>query len=319
LNDAERIVLQNNLGAKYLIPVADDHYEWEVTHSHDVTGIAAYNGTTFTSAWSTSMLSVTSPTGLSEGEYLFFGHNKAGAKTWTTSEVPASGTFRLSREWRFDETSDVGTVTVSIPASSLPALPAGYPIVGILIDDDGDFSSGAVMHRPTLTGGVYSIDLNILDGQSLTVIAFRPEVNYTVASGSGLESVTSVPVQVSLNYPHTSDVSFSYAATGGTATAGSDYTLVSGTVTIPAGSVSGSYTINVINDALVEPSETVITAISNPSAGLSIGSQSSHTYTIISDDIVRASFSSATASGAEGNIAGPVPALQIVVSGGITS
>jgi gliding motility-associated-like protein len=317
LNDAEIVVLHNNLGAKYLIPIADDHYEWEVTHSHDVSGIASYNGTTFTNAWSTSMLSVTLPTGLSEGEYLFFGHNKAGAKTWTTAEVPASGTFRLAREWRFDETSDVGTVTVSIPASSLPALPAGYPIVGILVDDDGDFSSGATMHRPTLTGGVYTIDLNIADGQCLTIIAFRPEVNYTVPSGSGPESITSVPVQVSLNYPNTSDVSFSFAATGGTATAGADYTLVPGTVTIPSGSVTGSFTINVIDDALVEPSETVITAISNPSAGLSIGSQSSHTYTIISDDVVYASFSSATASGAEGNAAAPVSTLQLVVSGGI--
>ncbi|MHC1731873.1 MAG: gliding motility-associated C-terminal domain-containing protein [Bacteroidales bacterium] len=319
LNDAERVVLHNNLGAKYLIPIADDHYEWEVTHSHDVSGIAAFNGTTFTNAWSTSILSVTSPTDLSEGEYLFFGHNKAGAKTWTTAEVPASGTFRLAREWRFDETSDVGTVTVSIPASSLPALPAGYPIVGILVDNDGDFSSGATMHRPTLSGGVYTIDLNIADGQCLTIIAFRPEVNFTVPSGSGLESITTVPVQVSLNYPHTSDVTFSFAATGGTATAGADYTLVPGTVTIPSGSVTGSFTINVIDDALVEPSETVITSISNPSAGLSIGSQSSHTYTIISDDVVRASFSSATASGAEGNAAAPVSALQIVVSGGIIS
>lgn len=71
LNDAERVVLQNNLGAKYLLPIADDHYAWETTHSHDVSGIAAFNGTTFTNAWSTGMLSVTSPSGLSEGEYLF--------------------------------------------------------------------------------------------------------------------------------------------------------------------------------------------------------------------------------------------------------
>ncbi|MCK7535969.1 MAG: hypothetical protein MZV63_35775 [Marinilabiliales bacterium] len=130
LNDAERVVLHNNLGAKYLLPIADDHYAWEVTHSHDVSGIAAFNGTTFTNAWSTGMLSVTSPTGLTEGEYLFFGHNKANAKTWTTNEVPAPGTFRLAREWRFDETGDVGTVTISIPAASLPAFPAGYPTAG---------------------------------------------------------------------------------------------------------------------------------------------------------------------------------------------
>ncbi len=155
LNDAERVVLHNNLGAKYLLPIADDHYAWEVTHSHDVSGIAAFNGTTFTNAWSTGILSVTSPSGLTEGEYLFFGHNKANAKTWTTNEVPAPGTFRLAREWRFDETGDVGTVTISIPAASLPAFPAGYPTLGILTDADGDFSSGATMHRPALIAGSY--------------------------------------------------------------------------------------------------------------------------------------------------------------------
>lgn len=67
LSDAERVVLHNNLGAKYLLPIADDHYAWEVTHSHDVSGIAAFNGTIFTNAWSTGMLSVTAPTDLSEG------------------------------------------------------------------------------------------------------------------------------------------------------------------------------------------------------------------------------------------------------------
>lgn len=319
LNDAERVVLHNNLGAKYLLSIADDHYAWEVTHSHDVTGIAAYNGTTFTNAWSTGMLSVTSPADLSEGEYLFFGHDKAGAKTWTTDEIPAPGTFRLAREWRFDETSDVGTVTISIPASSLPALPAGYPMVGILTDDDGDFTSGAVMHRPALTAGTYTLDLNITDGQYMTIIAFRPEVNFTVSSGSGTEDITSVTVQAYLNYPHIADLTVDYAATGGTATSGVDYNLAPGTITIASGSVTGSFTINIINDALVEPSETIITSLSNPSPGLSVGAQGSHTYTILNDDYVYASFSSATASGAEGNSAAPVTSLQITVSGGIIS
>ncbi len=319
LNDAERVVLQNNLGAKYLLPIADDHFAWETTHSHDVSGIAAYNGTLFTNAWSTGMLSVTSPTDLSEGEYLFFGHNKANAKTWTTDEVPAPGTFRMAREWRFDETGDVGLVKISIPSASLPALPSGYPILGILTDADGDFTSGATMHRLTLASGSYSLALNITDGDHLAIIAFRPEVNYTVSSASGLENITNVTVQVSLNYPHISDISFDYAVTGGTATSGVDYILAPGTVTIPAGSATGSFNIAIINDALVEPSETIIIGLSNPSAGLSIGTQNSYTYTILNDDHVYASFSSATASGAEGNGPGPVAAPQIVISGGIIS
>ncbi|MGW8181055.1 MAG: Calx-beta domain-containing protein, partial [bacterium] len=319
LNDAERIVLHNNLGAKYLLPIADDHYDWETTHSHDVSGIAAYNGTTFTNAWSTPMLSITSPTDLSDDEYLFFGHDKADANTWTTTEVPASGTYRLAREWRIDETSDVGTVTINIPEASLPAFPAGYPLLGILTDDDGDFTSGATMHLPVLIAGTYTLDLNLDDGQYLTIIAFRPEVNFTVASASGLESVPNVTVEAYLNYPLTSDVSFDYAVTGGTATPGTDFLLPPGTVTILAGSVTGSFDITVIDDDLVEPSETIITGLSNPSAGLSVGMQNSFTYTILNDDYVYVSFSTATASGAEGNSPGTVTSPEIVVSGGIIS
>jgi gliding motility-associated-like protein len=319
LNDAERVVLDNNLGAKYLISIPDDHYAWEATHSHDVSGIAAFNGTTFTNAWSAGMLSINSPDDLSEGEYLFFGHDRGNAKTWTTTEVPAPGTYRLAREWRIDETSDVGTVTINIPASSLPSLPAGYATVGILTDDDGDFTSGATMHRTTLASGTYSVSLNLTDGQYLAIAVFRPEVNFVVASASGLENVPNVTVQAYLNYPHTSDVSFNYSVTGGTATSGTDYTLVPGTITIPAGSVTGSFNITIIDDALVEPNETIITALSNPSSGLSIGLQNTFTYTIINDDNVYVSFSSATASGPEGNSPGTVSSPQIVVSGGIIS
>jgi gliding motility-associated-like protein len=319
LNDAERVVLDNNLGAKYLIPISDDHYAWELTHSHDVSGIAAYNGTVFTNAWSTGMLSISSPDDLSEGEYLFFGHDKADARTWTTNEVPAPGTFRLAREWRVDETSDVGNVTVSIPAASLPSFPAGYSMVGILTDDDGDFTSGAVMHRATLAAGTYSASMNLADGQYIAIIVYRPEVNFTVASASGPESVTMVTIQAYLNYSHSSDVSVDYAVTGGTATNGVDYTLVPGTINIIAGMVTGTFTITVIDDALVEPDETIITGLSNPSPGVAIGSQNSYTYTIINDDHVYASFSAATASGPEGNAPGTVAAPQIVVSGGITT
>ncbi len=319
LTDAERVVLDNNLGAKYLLPIANDHYAWEVTHSHDVSGIAAFNGTTFTNAWSTGVLSVSSPDDLTEGEYLFLGHDKGNGRVWTTGEVPAPGTYRLAREWRVDETGDVGTVTVSIPATSLPAFMPGYTLVGVLTDNDGNFASGATMHRTVLASGSYSVDLDLTSGTYITIIAYRPEVNFTVAAASGPESVTSVTVQAVLNYSHPSDVTFSYAVTGGTATSGVDYILAPGTVTIPSGSLTGTFILTVINDALVEPNETVIAGLSNPSPGVSIGLENSHQYTIINDDYIYASFSSATASGPEGNAAAPVSSLQIVVSGGITT
>ncbi|TFH47333.1 MAG: hypothetical protein E4G92_05325, partial [Bacteroidia bacterium] len=299
LNDASRIVVENSLAAKYDLTISDDHYAYQQAHSHDVSGIAAYNGTTFTTGYSSPLLSINSPANLSDNEYLFYGHNNQSATTWTMTEVPAPGTYRIAREWRIDETSDVGTVTVTIPASSLPAFPAGYTQVGILTDDDGDFTSGTTMHRATLTAGFYELSLNLTSGQYMTIIAYRPEVNYTVISSSGAESVTSVTVQATLNYIYPSDVTVDYAVTGGTATPGVDFILIPGTLSIPAGSLTGSYTFTVINDAILEPDETVIIGLLNPTAGVTVGSQNPFTYTIINDDFIYVSFSSATAAEAE--------------------
>src|SRR5512133_2829343 len=179
LNDASRLVLENSLGAKYNLTIANDHYAYQATHSHDVSGIAAYNGTTFTNGHSSEQLYINSPSGLSENEFLFYGHDNQNSTTWTMTEVPASGTYRIAREWRIDETSDVGNVTVGIPAASLPAIPAGYDNIAILTDADGDFTSGTVMHRATLTAGMYNLSLDLTSGQYITIIAFRPEIYYS--------------------------------------------------------------------------------------------------------------------------------------------
>ena len=316
LNDASRVVVENSLAAKYNLSISDDHYAYQATHSNDVSGIAGYNATTFTNGRS-SILSINSPSDLSDNEYLFYGHNNGSISSWTTTEVPASSTYRLAREWVVDETSDVGTVTISVPASSLPALPAGYTNVAILTDADGDFSSGATAHLTTLAAGTYSVNLNLTSGQYLAIIVYRLEINFTVASASGAESVANVNVQAYQNYSFPSDITVDYAVTGGTATNGTDYNLPAGTMTIAAGSTTGSFSFTVTNDAVVEPDETVIVGLSNAPAGVTIGSQNTYTYTILNDDYVYASLSSATASEAEGNATHSVSTPQITVSGGI--
>ncbi|HUW92646.1 MAG TPA: HYR domain-containing protein [Bacteroidales bacterium] len=317
LNEASRIVIENSLAAKYNLTITGDHYAHQLTHSYDVSGIAAYNGTTFTNGYSSELLSINSPTDLSDNEYLFYGHDNMSATAWTMTEVPAPGTYRIAREWRVDETSEVGTVTVSIPAASLPAIPAGYNEIAILTDADGDFTSGTTMHRATLTAGIYNLSVNLTSGQYITIIAYRPEINYTIVSASGAESVPSVTVQAFLNYIYPSDVTVDYAVIGGTATPGADFTLAPGTITIPTGSLTGTFNITIINDAILEPDETVIAGLLNPSVGITVGSQNPYTYTILNDDFIYASLSSATASEAEGNVAHGILAPQLVISGGI--
>jgi large repetitive protein len=60
---------------------------------------------------------------------------------------------------------------------------------------------------------------------------------------------------------------------GGTATSGSDYTPLSGSVTIPAGATTATITVAVIDDTLTEPTETVtvnLTGITGGNPGVSL-------------------------------------------------
>ena len=70
-----------------------------------------------------------------------------------------------------------------------------------------------------------------------------------------------------------------YATSDGTATAGSDYTSASGTLTIDAGSSSGSIEVSVIDDEHNEGSETFTLTLSNPSSGNLADSSATGTIT----------------------------------------
>ncbi len=64
----------------------------------------------------------------------------------------------------------------------------------------------------------------------------------------------------------------------------SDYTLANGTLTISAGSTSGTITIaSIVDDSLDEANETVIVTLSSPN-NATLGSDSVHTYTITDND-----------------------------------
>ena len=70
---------------------------------------------------------------------------------------------------------------------------------------------------------------------------------------------------------------------GGTATAGADYTALSGNVVIPAGSASATITVTPVDDTVSEGDETVVVTLSS-SASYNVGSPSAATVTIADDD-----------------------------------
>jgi subtilase family serine protease len=88
---------------------------------------------------------------------------------------------------------------------------------------------------------------------------------------------------------------------GGTATAGADYTVLSGAVTIPAGSASTAIAVVPIDDALTEPNETIVITIGQAPSYL-VGASGTAIVTLVSDDtppdLIVASFTAPPAGGA---------------------
>ena|GEM_PF-1075492 len=80
-------------------------------------------------------------------------------------------------------------------------------------------------------------------------------------------------------------VSVAYATANGSATAGSDYTTASSTLTWADGDVAAkTFSVPITNDALDEPDETVNLTLSNPTGGAALGTQTTAVLTITDDD-----------------------------------
>src|SRR5215211_148086 len=103
---------------------------------------------------------------------------------------------------------------------------------------------------------------------------------YNVGEAGGLVTITVTRSGGSLGGPVTID----YATSGGMATAGSDYTAASGTLTFGPGEAGKSFTVPVTSDSADEPDETFQVALSNSNGGANIGSPAGATVTIADDD-----------------------------------
>ena len=130
--------------------------------------------------------------------------------------------------------------------------------------------------------------------QSVSIVS-----SITIAT-EGNSGTSNASFLVNLSLPSASTVTVDFATQDGTATAGSDYQAVSGTLTFAPGVTSQTILVPIIGDTLDESDETFTVVLSNPT-NVQLGPSSS-TATITDDD------------------AAP-PALfdlQIVFSGGLT-
>jgi Bacterial Ig-like domain/Calx-beta domain len=127
----------------------------------------------------------------------------------------------------------------------------------------GITSTGGANVTVASPGGTQQI--NVIDNDTATV-SIAPTTNGNEQGPvNGVFTLTQTKlssVNTVINY-----------SVGGTATSGSDYTPLSGSVTIPAGSSTATITVNVIDDSVTEPTETVtvtLTGISSGNPGVSL-------------------------------------------------
>ena len=190
-------------------------------------------------------------------------------------------------------TVDYSTIDVTatsgldfVPASGQLVFPEGevfqsYTIS--LLDDllvESDEYVDLVLENPSNGATLGSISFSSLvilsDDSVVSFVSSTNVVNENVVAGFK-------EILVSRTGTTNSSVSVDYYTGEGTATAGLDYTNVSGAISFAPGETLKSIFIPIINDTLIEPTETVLVFLSNVTPGAQIGIGAS-TLLIIDDD-----------------------------------
>ena len=166
---------------------------------------------------------------------------------------------------------DISGNTLTINPSSDLAKDTGYTVefaAGSVKDTVGNPYVGTTSYNFTTVAGTAS------------VITLSPATTSITEGDTGSQSLN---FTVTLSVASTSTVTVNYATANGTATAGSDYTATSGTLSFAAGETSKTITVSVLGDKTVESNENFTLVLSSPS-GATLGSTASATVTIIDND-----------------------------------
>ena len=167
---------------------------------------------------------------------------------------------------------------------------SGAAALQIITNDQGNTGIGG----PLSDTDTLSITVN--DGGTLQFSA----ATYTVSENAGPAVIT-----ISRTGASAGTATVQIATSNGTATAGSDYTAVTQTVTFNSGETSKTVNIPITDDLLNEPDETVNLTLSNVGGSGALGTPLTAVLTIANDDPTGGyiKFSSPTYSVAEGGVA----------------
>lgn len=187
----------------------------------------------------------------------------------------------------------------------------------------GDFDGSGT---DDLAIGVPGEDLGSADGAGMVTVLYGLDrstgafgkIAFSQASQSVAESASILAVVLVRSGGAVLAASVDHSRTGGTATPGSDFTYSAGSESWAAGDVTTeNFALQVEEDTLDEPNETLVISLSNPSTGTALGSPSTFTLTITDNDVA-GSLSFAQSSSQFAESAGQIQ-VPVVRSGGAAS
>ncbi|SDD06159.1 Calx-beta domain-containing protein [Pedobacter soli] len=157
----------------------------------------------------------------------------------------------------------------------------------------------AATSNPAITASTTAATVNISDNDNATV---------AVGNVSVTENGTNATFTVTLTGNVQNSFTVNYATANGSALAGTDYTATTGSVTFPAGSLSGAtQTINIqlINDNIAELAETFTLTLNSISGGSTVtipAAGATGTATITDDDAASVAIANTSATESAGNM-----------------
>jgi hypothetical protein len=180
-------------------------------------------------------------------------------------------------------TTGVGTGTAgadfTAAATTTHTFAAGetVKIVKVAITQDGTAEANETIQGQiaNVVGGgtitTATTNITILDDDGGTTgydgNATAPAFSITTTQATVFEANGLIEYTVTRSNDFTGTQTVNYSITGGTATAGSDYTTTSGLLTFASGEMVKTFTVAMTDDAIWEGTETVTATIATPSAG----------------------------------------------------
>ncbi|WP_071189162.1 Calx-beta domain-containing protein [Trichormus sp. NMC-1] len=190
---------------------------------------------------------------------------------------------------------------VTLSNASTQTITVAYQTGNISATAGSDYvaKTGTITFNSGETSKTVSVVINgdtISESDETFKVTLKTPVNATIADGEGIGTIINdeVPtltvnnltvvegldnnaiVTFTLSSLLSQSVSVNYSTTAGTAAANSDYTAVSGTLTIPANTLTGTVSIPIVNNTTNEVNETFNLVLSNP-----VGVALNNTITVI--------------------------------------